>query len=88
MTFGLIYLGVFVILIWAFLLSSNLGAGYRYKFWPVSAPVYSQVWFGREISVGEKYALHADICNLGSGFLATDYMSFIQSQALKAKTRD
>ena len=38
MTFGLIYLGVFVILIWAFLLSSNLGAGYRYKFWPVSAP--------------------------------------------------
>ena len=40
MTFGLIYLGVFVILNWAFLLTSNLGAGYRYKFWPVSAPVY------------------------------------------------
>ena len=38
MTFGLIYLGVFVILIWAFLLSANLGAGYRYKFWPVSVP--------------------------------------------------
>ena len=38
MTFGLVYLGVFVILIWAFLLSSNLGAGYRYKFWAVSAP--------------------------------------------------
>ena len=38
MTFGLIYLGVFVILIWAFLLTSNLGAGYRYKYWPVSAP--------------------------------------------------
>ena len=38
MTFGLIYLGVFVILIWAFLLTSNLGACYRYKFWPVSAP--------------------------------------------------
>ena len=41
MTFGSIYLGVFVILIWAFLLSSNLGAGYRYKFWPVSAPEWS-----------------------------------------------
>ena len=38
MTFGLIYLGVLTILIWAFLLSSNLGAGYRYKFWPVSVP--------------------------------------------------
>ena len=38
MTFGLVYLGVFVILIWAFLLSSNLGAGYRYKFRAVSAP--------------------------------------------------
>ena len=33
-----IYFGVFVIFIWAFLLSSNLGTGYRYKFWPVSAP--------------------------------------------------
>ena len=44
MTFGLIYLGVFVILIWAFLLSSNLGAGYRYKFWPVSAPEDSQIF--------------------------------------------
>ena len=38
MTFVLVYLGVFVILIWAFLLSSNLGAGYRYKFRAVSVP--------------------------------------------------
>ena len=44
MTFGLIYLGVFVILIWAFLLSSNLGAGDRYKFWPVSAPAMLQYY--------------------------------------------
>ena len=27
---------------------------------------YRQVWFGRESSVGEEFALHADICNLGS----------------------
>ena len=32
-----------------------------------------------ESSVGEEFALHADMCNLGSGFLATDYMSFLQS---------
>ena len=25
----------------------------------------------------EKYAVHADICNLGSDFLATNYMSFL-----------
>ena len=30
-------------------------------------------------SVGEEFALHADICNLVSGFLATNYMSFVQS---------
>ena len=35
--------------------------------------------FGRESSVGELFTLHADIGNLGSGFLATDYMSFLQS---------
>ena len=40
---------------------------------------YSQVWFGRECSVCEEVVLHADTCNLGSGFLATDYMSFHQS---------
>ena len=34
--------------------------------------LYSQVWFGIESSVGEEFALHADICNLGSGFLATN----------------
>ena len=33
-----------------------------------------------DLTVGEEFALHADICNLGSGFLATDYiMSFLQS---------
>ena len=35
------------------------------------------VWEGK--SVGEEFGLHADICNLGSGFLATDYMSLLQS---------
>ena len=25
------------------------------------------------------FALHADICNLGSGLIATEYMSFLQS---------
>ena len=29
------------------------------------------VW--KESSVGEEFALHADIFNLGPGFLATDY---------------
>ena len=34
----------------------------------------SQGWFGRQSSIGEEFALHADICNLrlGSGFLAID----------------
>ena len=27
---------------------------------------------------GEVFALLADICNLGSGFLATDYISFLK----------
>ena len=31
-----------------------------------------------ENSVSEKYALHADIYNLGSGYM-TDYMSLLQS---------
>ena len=26
-----------------------------------------------------EFDLHADICNVGSGFLSTDYMSFLQS---------
>ena len=41
--------------------------------------LYIQVWFGRESSFGEEFTLHADICNLSRGFLATDYMSFLQS---------
>ena len=35
------------------------------------------VWGGR--SVRGEFAFHADICNLGSGFLAVCYMSFLQS---------
>ena len=30
------------------------------------------------LSVGEEFSLHADLCNLGSGFLANDSMSFVQ----------
>ena len=47
--------------------------------------LYSQVLFGRESSVGEVFALHADICNLGSGFLVTDCMSFLQSPDAQGK---
>ena len=60
MTFGLVYLGVFVILIWAFLLSSNLGAGYRYKFRAVSAPENahgSSVTPMTSVTVGSKTSL-------------------------------
>ena len=32
-----------------------------------------------ECSAGKEFALHADIFNLGSGLLATDCMSFLQS---------
>ena len=35
------------------------------------------VW--EEKLCSEEFDLHADICNLGSGFLATDYMSFLKS---------
>ena len=35
------------------------------------------IWEGRPCC--EEFDLHADICNLGSDFLATDYMSFLQS---------
>ena len=28
---------------------------------------------------GKPHLVHADTCNLGSGFLATDFMSFLQS---------
>ena len=29
--------------------------------------------FGRESSLGEEFACHADFCTLDSGFMATDY---------------
>ena len=35
------------------------------------------VWEGN-IAVGEEFALRADICNLVSGFLAADYIRFLQ----------
>ena len=47
------------------------------------------VRYGLEVSsVGEECASHADICNLGWGFMATDYMSFVQSTGTQAKTGD
>ena len=33
----------------------------------------------------EEFDLHADICNLGSGFLATDYMSLLQSPSTQGQ---
>ena len=33
----------------------------------------------------EEFDLHADICYVGSGFLATDYMSFIRNPGTKGK---
>ena len=41
------------------------------------------VWKGN--LVGEEFALYALICNLGQGFLATDYMSFLQSPITKGQ---
>ena len=35
------------------------------------------VWDGKLCC--KEFDLHADICNVGLGFLATDYMSFLQS---------
>ena len=40
--------------------------------------LYSQVYFGRESSVGKKFALHADICNLGSLTRLPDFISFFK----------
>ena len=37
------------------------------------------VWEGKLSWLGDEFALHADICNLGSGFLAIDNTSFLQS---------
>ena len=35
-------------------------------FCPITSHIlYSQVWFGNESLVGELFALHADLCNLG-----------------------
>ena len=45
--------------------------------------VYSQVWFGRNSSVVEEFALDAEFSNLVSGFLAADYMSFLQSPGIQ-----
>ena len=41
--------------------------------------------FGRERLVGKEFALHADICNLGSGFLVADCMSFLQSSSTQGQ---
>ena len=32
-----------------------------------------------------EFDLHADNCNVGSGFLATDYLSFLQSQGTEGQ---
>ena len=34
---------------------------------------------------GEEFAFLADVCNLGSGFLATNYMSFLQSTGTRGQ---
>ena len=39
--------------------------------------IFYTVRYGLGDKAGEKFSLHADSCNLGSGFLATDYMSFL-----------
>ena len=33
----------------------------------------------------EEFDFHADICNLGSGFLETDYMSFLKGPGTKGQ---
>ena len=33
----------------------------------------------------EEFDLHADICNLGSGFRATDYMSFLKGPGTRGQ---
>ena len=38
-----------------------------------------------EEKLSKKFALHADICNLSSGFLATDYISFLQSPGTEGR---
>ena len=34
----------------------------------------------------KEFDLHADICNLGSGFLATDYRNFLYSPVTQGQT--
>ena len=34
------------------------------------------------------FALHADICDLASGFLATDYMNFLQSSGTQGQNKE
>ena len=46
---------------------------------------YQHPLFERESSVHEEFALHADFGNLGSGFLDTDYMSFLQSPGTQSQ---
>ena len=41
------------------------------------------VWKGK--LSGEELDLQADICNLGSGFLATDYMSLLHSPSTQGQ---
>ena len=41
------------------------------------------VWKGK---LSEELALHADICNMCSGFLATDFVSFLQSPGSEGQT--
>ena len=41
------------------------------------------VW--EESTVGEEFALHANICNLGSGFLANDFISFLQNSGTQGQ---
>ena len=38
-----------------------------------------------EEKLSEKFALHADIWSLGSGFLATDFISFLQSPGTEGR---
>ena len=35
----------------------------------------------------EKFDLHADICNLGSGFLVTDYMSVLKGPGTQGQNK-
>ena len=49
-----------------------------YKKTPIIYLIQSGMVWDRKLSC-EEFALHADICNLDSGLLATDYLSFNQN---------